>query len=184
MSALRNAYHFQKPDSWLKLRCRLWSLEVGPTLLLLPPEENLNTPLQAVAARVTLNKVVTFCSIYLPPSDHVANTDLINLTEQLPSPFVLLGDFNCHSPVWGNESYNSRRQMLEDLFSEMDFMYSEWWFIDLYSPRHRFHFRTGSLHLWPISGPRLWVEYTWRSVWKWPLPCNPNHQRCWRGSYT
>ena len=60
-------------------------------------EVHLNTPLQAVAARVTLNKVVTFCSIYLPPSDHVAKTDLINLTEQLPSPFVLLGDFNGHS---------------------------------------------------------------------------------------
>ena len=83
-------------------------------------EVHLNTPLQAMAARVTLNKVVTFCSIYLPPSDHVAKTDLINLTEQLPSPFVLLGDFNGHSPVWGNESYNSRGQMLEDLFSEMD----------------------------------------------------------------
>ena len=73
-----------------------------------------------MAARVTLNKVVTFCSIYLPPSDHVAKTDLINPIEQLPSPFVLLGDFNGHSPVWGNESYNSRGQMLEDLFSEMD----------------------------------------------------------------
>ena len=50
-------------------------------------EVHLNTPLQAVAARVTLNKVVTFCNIYLPPSDHVAKTDLINLIEQLPSPF-------------------------------------------------------------------------------------------------
>ena len=73
-----------------------------------------------MAARVTLNKAVTFCSIYFPPSDHVAKTDLINLIEQLPSPFVLLGDFNGHSPVWGNESYNIRGQMLEDLFSEMD----------------------------------------------------------------
>ena len=79
----------------------------------------MNTPLQAVAARVTLNRVVIFCSIYLPLSDHVAKTDLINLIE-LPSPFVHLGDFNGHSPVWGNESYNSRGQMLEDLFSEID----------------------------------------------------------------
>ena len=50
-----------------------------------------------MAARVTLDKVVTFCSIYLPPSDHVAKTDLINLIEQLPSPFVLLGNFNGYS---------------------------------------------------------------------------------------
>ena len=76
----------------------------------LPGAVHFNTPLQAVAARVMLNKVVTFCSIYLPPSDHVAKTDVINLIEQLPSPFVLWGDFNGHSPVWGNESYNSREQ--------------------------------------------------------------------------
>ena len=30
MSALRNAYPFWKPDSWLKPECRLWSLEVRP----------------------------------------------------------------------------------------------------------------------------------------------------------
>ena len=51
----------------------------------LPREVHLNIPLQALAARVTLNKVVTFCSIYLPPSDHVAKTDVINLIKQLPS---------------------------------------------------------------------------------------------------
>ena len=39
-SALRNAYPFRKPDSWLKPRCRLWSLEVRPTPLPLPPEES------------------------------------------------------------------------------------------------------------------------------------------------
>ena len=27
-SALRNTYPFRKPDSWLKPRCQLWSLEV------------------------------------------------------------------------------------------------------------------------------------------------------------
>ena len=71
-------------------------------------EVHLNTPLQVVAARVTLNKVVTFCSIYLHPLDLVAKTDLINLTEELPSLFVLLGDFSSHCPVWGNESCNIR----------------------------------------------------------------------------
>ena len=76
----------------------------------LPREVHLNTPLQALAARVTVNKVVTFCSIYLPPSGHVAKTDVINLIKQLPSPFVLWGDFNGHPPVWRNESYNSREQ--------------------------------------------------------------------------
>ena len=42
VSALRNAYPFRKPDSWLKPRCQLWSLEVRLTSLPLPPEENPN----------------------------------------------------------------------------------------------------------------------------------------------
>ena len=41
-SALRNSYSFRKPDSWLKSRYRLWSLQVSPTPLPLPPEENPN----------------------------------------------------------------------------------------------------------------------------------------------
>ena len=41
-SALRNAYPFRNPDNWLKPRCRLRSLEVSPTPLPLPPEENPN----------------------------------------------------------------------------------------------------------------------------------------------
>ena len=119
-------------------------------------EVHLNTPLQAVAARVTLNKVVTF-SIYLPLSDHVAKTDLINLTEQLPSPFVLSGDFNGHSPVWGNESYNSRGQMLEDLFPEMDLC------ILNDGSSTSIHPATGSTSVLDLSicGPSLVLDYEW-----------------------
>ena len=120
-------------------------------------EVHLNTPLQAVAARVTLNKVITFCSIYLPPSDHVAKTDLINLIEQLPSLFVLLGDFNSHSPVWGNESYNSRGQMLEHLFSEMDLC-----ILNDGSSTY-IHPATGSTSTLDLSicGPSLVLDYEW-----------------------
>ena len=106
---------------------------------------------------MTLNKVVTFCSIYLPPSDHVAKTDLINLIEQLPSPFVLLGDSNGHSPVWGNESYNSRGQMLEDLFSEMDLC-----ILNDGSSTH-IHPATGSTSALDLSicDPSLVPDYEW-----------------------
>ena len=128
----------------------------------------MNTPLQAVAARVTLNKVGTFCSIYLPPSDHVAKTDLINLIEQLPSPFVLLGNFNGHSPVWGNESYNSRGQVLEDLFSEMNLC-----ILNDGSATY-IHPATGSTSaLDPsICGPSLVLDYEWN---KHEDLCGSNH---------
>ena len=112
---------------------------------------------QAVAVRVTLNKVITFCSIYVPPSDHVAKTDLINIIKQLPSPFVLLGDFKIHSPVWGKESYNSRAQMLEDLFSEMDLC-----ILNDGSATY-IHPTTGSTSPLDLSicGPSLVLDYEW-----------------------
>jgi len=117
----------------------------------------LNTPLQAVAVRVRLNKVVTFCSIYFPLSGYVGKTDPINLITQLPSPFVLLGDFNGHSPVWGNESYNSRGQMLEDLFLEMDLC-----ILNDGSSTY-IHPATGSTSALDISicGPSLVLDYEW-----------------------
>ena len=106
---------------------------------------------------MTLNKVVTFCSIHLPPSDHVAKTELMNLIEQLPSPFVLLGDFNGHSPVWGHESYNSRGQTLEDLFSEMDLC-----IVNDGSSTY-IHPATGSTSALDlcICGPSLVLDYEW-----------------------
>jgi endonuclease/exonuclease/phosphatase family metal-dependent hydrolase len=30
--------------------------------------------------------------------------DLVDLVKQLPSPFLLLGDFNAHSDLWGDQS--------------------------------------------------------------------------------
>ena len=119
---------------------------------------HLNTPLQAVAARVTLNKAITFCSIYLPPLDHIAKMDLINLTEQIPSPSVLWGDFNGHSLVWGNESYNTRGQMLEDLFSEMDLC-----ILNDDSAMY-IHPATGSTSALDLSicAPSLVLDYKWK----------------------
>ena len=78
-------------------------------------EVPLNTPLQAVAARVTLSKAVTVCKIYIPPSVDVSLSDLEQLIQQLPAPFVLVGDFNAHSPLWGDVRRDSRGQMEETL---------------------------------------------------------------------
>ncbi|GBM19035.1 hypothetical protein AVEN_145598-1 [Araneus ventricosus] len=62
---------------------------------------NLNTTLQAVAIRIQIQSLVTVCSLYLPPSARISQTDLNNLISQLPSPFIILGDLNGHSPFLG-----------------------------------------------------------------------------------
>ena len=71
----------------------------------------INTNLQAVAVRVT----ITVCSIYLPPSQSCNLSDLENLFTQLPTPVLLLGDFNAHSPVWGSNKVDRRGKIVEDL---------------------------------------------------------------------
>ena len=62
---------------------------------------NLNTSLQAVAVKVILDKAVTVCSLYLPPKVPFNVTDIQNLIDQLPTPFLILGDFNAHNPFMG-----------------------------------------------------------------------------------
>ena len=76
-------------------------------------EVQLNTPLQAMAVRVTLSKAVTVCNIYIPPSVDVSLSDLGRLIQQLLAPFILIGDFNAHSPLWGDVKQDFRGQIVE-----------------------------------------------------------------------
>ena len=74
---------------------------------------DLNTNLQAVAVTVTLSKKVTICSIYLPPNDVLSKNSLVDLINQLPHPFMLVGDLDGHSKVWGCSDTNDRGEIIE-----------------------------------------------------------------------
>ncbi|GFX46007.1 putative RNA-directed DNA polymerase from transposon X-element [Trichonephila clavipes] len=78
----------------------------------------MHTSLQAVAVRIHLRSLVTVCCVYLPPNDVVPQVDLNQLVSQLPAPFILLGDFNGHSPLWGHDDTNSRGRQIEQLISD------------------------------------------------------------------
>ena len=65
----------------------------------------LDTELQAVA--VSLHKTITVCNVYIPPHFNVAQSDLENLVNQLPAPFLFIDDFNAYSNLWGCYSSNS-----------------------------------------------------------------------------
>ena len=70
----------------------------------------LNTSLQAVACRVSTPQPITVCSIYLPPSSSWTHAGLVSLVLQLPSPILLLGDFNAHDSLWGCTSTDTKGQ--------------------------------------------------------------------------
>ena len=79
---------------------------------------NLETTLQAVAVQLHLKKKYTVLSLYLPPSDAISRRNLLNLFHQLPSPFLVLGDFNGRHHMWGDEVSNQRGNIVADIIEE------------------------------------------------------------------
>ena len=77
----------------------------------------LNTNIQVIAIQIHIHQLITVCSIYLPPNDILQQSDLNNFVMQLSSPFLLLGDFNAHSPLWRSPNINSRGQIIEDFIT-------------------------------------------------------------------
>ncbi|GBN19295.1 hypothetical protein AVEN_206142-1 [Araneus ventricosus] len=49
-----------------------------------------------------LSNLVTICTLYSPQSTNVNDRDLDRLVEELPTPSIIIGGFNDHSPLWGN----------------------------------------------------------------------------------
>ena len=83
-------------------------------------EINITSPLEAVAVRVSLQKALTICSLYLSPSEPVSKVELLNLTSQLPEPFLIVGDLNGHSVRWGSESTNTQGKVIEDFIDDLN----------------------------------------------------------------
>ena len=78
----------------------------------------INTNLQAVAARITLDKTITVCSIYLSPSQPIDLNELNNLYNQLPAPAIILEDFKAHSILWGNDKTNQKGEQIEKFLTD------------------------------------------------------------------
>ncbi|GBN91126.1 hypothetical protein AVEN_181474-1 [Araneus ventricosus] len=78
----------------------------------------INTPLQAVAIQIHIKMPITICTIYLPPHQIISLNELDNLIVQLPTPFILLGDLNGHSTLWGSDATNNRGLQIEKLISD------------------------------------------------------------------
>ena len=70
----------------------------------LPTKEvQLQTNLEAVAATVWYQHTkMTACSLYLNPDIPFPINDFIALLDELPSPYLILGDFNCKNSLWGS----------------------------------------------------------------------------------
>ena len=93
---------------------------------------HLNTVLQACAIQIYLDKKVTLCSLYMEHTleDHLYDmsgsnrqlniTDFQGLINQLPSPFILMGDFNAKHSLWGGNICDRWGNIIEQLLDNND----------------------------------------------------------------
>ena len=124
----------------------------------LPQREiKLKTNLQAKAVSVTLDKEITFCSVYIPPSFELRSEHLNSLLKQLPSPFMILGDFNGHNLLWGSNDNDPRGELIEEFITQND--------ICLMNDKSKTYLDSGkgtfsSIDL-SLFHPSLYLDYNW-----------------------
>ena len=121
---------------------------------------DLHTDLQAVAARISFGKTVTACNIYFPPSVPVRGADLYHLFEQLPRPFIVVGDFNGHNPLWGSDHCDSRGRLFKEVFTDLNLC-----ILNDGSPTDC-HPASGTKSMLDLSvaDPSLFLDLTWTVV--------------------
>ena len=125
---------------------------------------DLSTELQAAAVSVTLDKEITICSVYIPPSFSLTSEHLNSLIQQLPTPYLLLGDFNGHNILWGSKENNSRGELIENIITNND--------ICLMNDKSctYMHYPTGSFSSIDLSlcHPSIFLDFNWSL-------CNDQH---------
>ncbi|XP_035232909.1 uncharacterized protein LOC118204721 [Stegodyphus dumicola] len=61
---------------------------------------------------------VSVCSLYLPPNKHIDQRDLDYLVEQLPKPFIIIGDCNAHTALCRSKDTNPRGRQIERMIED------------------------------------------------------------------
>ena len=129
----------------------------------------LNTVLQACAVQIFTTKWITLCSLYLDPSlenrllDESGNprqlelNDLQNLIDQLPQPFILMGDFNAKHSLWGESVCDPWGCIIEELLDNNDVTLMN----DGSPTRHDIFHNSDSVIDLTICSPSLTLDYQW-----------------------
>ena len=82
-------------------------------------EIQLNTNLQVSAIKIYLQRTYTVCSIYLPHIP-VTKLEIVQLINQLPKPFIIMGDMNARSAMWYDRQTNEKGRIIEEILLEND----------------------------------------------------------------
>jgi len=79
---------------------------------------NLITNLEAIAIKIHGKEIITVCNIYLPNHTNFNDNDLVQLISQLPTPYIITGDFNSHNEIWGSLTTDKRGKTIERILKD------------------------------------------------------------------
>ena len=96
------------------------ALLISKNVHYVPIQLRLTDNIEAVAAKVWLDKYYTVCSMYLSPNLTVEENDIKNVINQLQDPFLLLGDMNARHGIWGEPVQNTKGSTFYRLLLEQN----------------------------------------------------------------
>ena len=87
-----------------------------------PVDLNINIEsCQIIAVEISFDdRSITLCSLYRKSSEPFNITHLDTIASRLPKPYMILGDFNAHSPLWGDRDVerDSEGKIIEDFLEK------------------------------------------------------------------
>lgn len=116
----------------------------------------LQTDLEAIAITTYAPTKITICNIYLAPDLNFDLRQLHRLAIQLPTPYLILGDFNGHNTLWGSRQTDRKGRIIEEFIDDHLILLNDG------TPTH-FCARTGTLSAIDLSlcTPTLATRVTW-----------------------
>lgn len=73
----------------------------------------------ACTVRFDATTAIIVVSTYLAPNVRISSEQVNDLLTGLPVPFIICGDFNAHSAIWGNAHSDVRGRLLEKVIDDI-----------------------------------------------------------------
>ena len=120
---------------------------------------DIQSRLQATAVRVTLDKPISICSIYISEEDWrvISPDEIKKLIEDIPHPKIVTGDWNARSLLWHSDISCTKGKYLEEIFDKLNMVV-----IDEDMQTHISTANNSSSHIdITIVSPALRTSITW-----------------------
>ena len=117
----------------------------------------MNTNLHAVAVKATVHKTIHVCPQCLPPSDRINIADLEHLIQQLPKPFIIMGDFDSNNNIWGCRDTDQRGRIIDVIKRKNPLLYDN----KTYTYLHRGTGTYSAIEL-TLADASTFLDYSWK----------------------